>query len=97
MKRLRLTSLAQNDYLEAVIYYEERQPGLAKEFEDEAAKIFARITNNPEHFGKATPTVRKARMPRFEHGIYFTVEKDEIGVLAIYHPSRNPDALRTRF
>ena len=29
-------------------------------------------------------------MPRFKYRIYFTVEGDEIGVLAIWHPSRIP-------
>jgi hypothetical protein len=51
---------------------------------------------NPEFFTQDTETVRKARMPRFKYGIYFTIEREEIGILAIYHPSRNPETLRER-
>ena len=97
MKRVRLTSLADADYLQALAWYEEQQPGLGWDFERELEALFTRICQHPEFVPRETPTVRKARMPRFKYGIYFTVAGDEIGVLAIYHPIRNPDALRQRF
>ena len=96
MKRIRLTSAAQADYLQAISWYEAQQTGLGREFEVELEALFKRSCQSPEIFRKETPMVRKARMPRFKFRIYFTVEGDEIGVLAIYHPSRNPDALRQR-
>ena len=96
MKSLRLKSPADVEYLQALVWYEERQPGLGREFELELQALFERIKRNPELFSKKTAAVRKARMPRFKYGIYFMVEGDEIGVLAIYHPSRNPEALRRR-
>ncbi|HEY2081900.1 MAG TPA: type II toxin-antitoxin system RelE/ParE family toxin [Verrucomicrobiae bacterium] len=97
MKRLRLKSPADTDYVEAIAWYEGRQPGLGKEFEVELEALFERIKRNPELFRKESGNVRKARMPRFKYGVYFTIEGDEIGVVAIYHPSRNPNALRRRF
>ena len=97
MKRIRLTSLADADYLQALAWYEKQRPGLGREFEIELDALFKRVCRNPEIFFQEAPNVRKARMPRFKYGIYFTVEGDEIGVLAIYHPSQNPDTLRRRF
>ena len=97
MKRVRLKSPADLDYLQALKWYEERRPGLGQEFEAELLAVFERIKQNPELFQKETDVVRKARMPRFKYRIYFTVEGDEIGVVAIYHPSRNPETLRRRF
>jgi plasmid stabilization system protein ParE len=96
MKRVRLKSPADLDYLQALEWYEERQPGLGLDFDAELLALFERIKQNPELFQKETAVVRKARMPRFKYRIYFTVEGDEIGVLAIWHPSRNPEALRRR-
>ena len=96
MKSLRLKSPADLDYLQAIDWYEQRQLGLGCEFELELQALFERIKSNPEFFSKVTPTVHKARMRRFKYGIYFPIEGDEIGVLAIYHPSRNPGALRRR-
>jgi toxin ParE1/3/4 len=97
MKRVRLKSPADLDYLQALEFYEERQPGLGQEFDAELFALFERIKQNPELFQKETSVVRKARMPRFKYRIYFTIEGDEIGVVAIYHPSRNPETLRRRF
>ena len=96
MKRVRLKSPADLDYLQALAWYEERQTGLGQEFDRELLALFERIKQNPELFQKETELVRKARMPRFKYRIYFTVEGDEIGVLAIWHPSRNPEALLRR-
>jgi toxin ParE1/3/4 len=97
MRRVRLQSPADRDYLQALEFYEERQQGLGKEFDTELLALFERIKQNPALFQKETELVRKARMPRFKYRIYFRVEGDEIGVLAIWHPSRNPDTLRLRF
>ena len=96
MKRLRMQSPADLDYLQAVCHYEEQKPGLGREFELELQTLFERIKRTPEFFSKATVTVRKARMPRFKYGVYFTIEADEIAVLAIYHPSRDPHSLCSR-
>ncbi len=96
MKRVRLKSPADLDYLQALEWYEKRQPGLGQEFDGELLALFERIKQSPELFQKETSVVRKARMPRFKYRIYFTVEGDEIGVLAIWHPSRNPEALLRR-
>ena len=97
MRRVRLKSPADLDYLQALDWYEKRQTGLGREFDAELLALFERIKQNPELFQKETDTVRKARMPRFKYRIYFTVEGMEIGVVAIWHPNRNPDTLRRRF
>src|SRR5438876_6766812 len=97
MRRLYLKSPANLDYSEAIAWYKENQPGRAREFETGLENLFGRIKEHPEHFPEIAPTVRKALLRGFKYKIYFTVERDEIGVLAIYHPSRNPDALRERF
>jgi toxin ParE1/3/4 len=96
MKRVRLKSPADLGYLQALQWDEERQPGLGLEFDAELLSLFERIKQNPELFQKETDLVRKARMPRFKYRIYFRVEGNEIGVLAIWHPSRDPDTLRRR-
>ena len=97
MKRVRLKTPADLDYLQALEWYEQRQPGLGQKFDAELLALFERIRQNPELFQKETAVVRKALMPRFKYRIYFTIEGDEIGVVAIYHPSRNPETLRRRF
>ena len=97
MRRLYLKSPANLDYATAVSYIEERQPGLGREFEQEIEKLFERIKDFPESSPQIARNVRKATLHRFKYKICFTIEGDKIGILAIYHPSRDPDALRKRF
>jgi len=97
MRRVRLKSPADLDYFQALEGYEKQRPGLGREFDAELQGLFQQIMQNPEFFSKETEIVRKARMPRFKYRAYFTIEADEIGVVAIYHPSRNPKTLRKRF
>jgi toxin ParE1/3/4 len=97
MRRLSLKSPANLDYATAVDYLEERQPGLGREFEQEIENLFERMKHAPESFPQIARNVRKAVLHRFKFKICFTVEGDEIGILATYHPSRDPDALRKRF
>jgi len=97
MKRVRLKSPADQDYLQALRWYEEQQLGLGQEFDAELLALFERIKQTPNLFQKETDYIRKAQLPRFKYQIHFTVEADEIGILAIWHPSRDPDTLRQRF
>src|SRR5258706_3496778 len=97
MTRLYLTSPANQDYSDTVAWYERKQCGLGQIFESELSKLFDRIQKHPEQFPEFVPTVRRGILPKFHHKIYFTVSGDQIAVLAIYHPSRNPVGLRKRF
>jgi toxin ParE1/3/4 len=97
MRRLYLKSPANLDYAAAVDYFEGRQHGLGREFEQELGGLFEQIKDSPERFPQIAANVRKANLHRFKYKICFPVEGDEIGILAIYHPSRDPDALRKRF
>lgn len=96
MKRLWLKSPADLDYLQALEWYETQRPGLGKEFDAELLALLERIKRDPDRFPKETKVVRKAKMPRFKYRVYFTVDGGEIGVVAIWHPSRNPEELLKR-
>ena len=97
MRRLFLKSPANLDYAAAVDYFEKKQPRLGREFEQALEQLFEQIKGSPERFPQIALNVRKAILRRFKYKICFTVEGDEIAILAIYHPSRDPDALRKRF
>lgn len=95
--RLIFKPAARIEYDEATIWYEQRRPGLGKEFLLEADHALQRAEANPERFPKVRQQARKIHMRRFtRYNIYFAVKDGTLSVLAVFHSSRNPEELRRR-
>jgi toxin ParE1/3/4 len=87
---------ARSEFFEAIAWYEEQQTGLGQEFSAAVDEALKRAQTHPERFPKAREA-RKIRLKRFrKYSIYFVVEKDVIGVVAVWHGARNPDELKRR-
>ena len=81
----------------AVDWYDDQSPGLGDRFESEIDAAFQRILQNPERFRLVGKTVRVASVKVFDkYSVYFTIQPDFIGVVSIFHSSRNPAELRRR-
>ena len=88
---------ARLEFEEAIDWYEQKEPGLGFKFEDEVHAAFQKILKDPERFRLVGPTTRKARVEVFDkYSIYFHVEPSFIGVVSIFHGSRDPAELRPR-
>jgi plasmid stabilization system protein ParE len=88
---------ARLEFEEAVVWYDEQQPGLGDRFEAEVHATFQRILQTPERFKLVSKTIRRARVEVFKkYSVYFRVEPDFIGVVSVFHGSRNPAELRRR-
>ena len=88
---------ARLEFENAVIWYNTQQPGLGDRFESEVYEAFQRILANPERFRAVSRKTRQARVEIFKkHSIYFRVEPDFIGIVSVFHGSRNPAELRRR-
>jgi plasmid stabilization system protein ParE len=73
--------------------------GVGWRFDDELQAFLQTLAQDPERFRLATALTRKAKMPElWPYAIYFTVntEHREAKILAVWHGSRNPAALRRR-
>ncbi len=94
---VRKLPLAEQDALEAAIWYEERQPGLGGEFLDEVDRAVRELSDSALHNRIRFADVRRAAVRRFKfYGIYYTVREDEVWVLAIFHGRRHPRVLQER-
>jgi len=71
-------------------WYEQRQPGLGREFLDEIERVLAELTANPGRYGFASANTREGPLRRFPYAVYYRELTDRIRVLAVYHTSRNP-------
>lgn len=94
---VRKLRLAEQDALDAAIWYEERQPGLGGEFLNEVEQTVTALSDSALHNRIRFADVRRASVRRFKfYGIYYTVSGNEVWILSIFHGRRHPRALQAR-
>ena len=54
------------------------------------------MRREPEQFACTDGDVRRALVRRFPYAVFYVVESEGIVVIAVYHSSRVPSALRSR-
>lgn len=91
---------AEQDALEAAIWYEERQPGLGDlgdEFLTEVDRAVRALGETALLHRVRFADVRRAPVHRFKfYGVYYIVHEQEIWILAIFHGRRHPRGLEER-
>jgi plasmid stabilization system protein ParE len=94
---VRKLPLAEQDALDAAIWYEERQLGLGEEFFDEVDRTVRALSDSALQHSIRFADVRRAPMHRFKfYGIYYVVQDKEVWILAIFHGRRHPRVLQKR-
>jgi toxin ParE1/3/4 len=94
---VRKLPLAEQDALDAAIWYEERHPGLGEEFLDEVDRTVRALSESALHHRVRFADVRRAPIHRFKfYGIYYVIREEEVWILAIFHGRRHPRALQER-
>ena len=94
---VRKLPLAEQDALDAAIWYEQRQPGLGEEFLGEVNDAVRTLSESALHHRIRFADVRRAPIHRFKfYGIYYIVRDEEVWILAIFHGRRHPRALQER-
>jgi len=90
---------AEQEFIEAVYFYDERQPGVGQRFARDLQVFFKFVCKNPERFRLVSRLTRVARLPRpWPDCVFFTIksETSEIIISTIWHDSRNPGELQRR-
>ena len=83
---------AEDDYLEAFVFYGIRAPGMELEFEAEFEFFIERILESPRmHRVTHEPGIHQARMWRFPYSIVYQETADGILIVAVAHHSRRQD------
>ena len=81
---------AEDDILNAYLWYEQQRPGLGKEFTDALEHSFLSIQSNPETYGFRKKNVRGHLVKRFPYLILFLIEGIDVRVISIFHTHRRP-------
>ncbi len=74
----------------AVLWYEERQPGLGGDFLEHFERTLRRIVAEPERWRKIRGENRKLNFHRFPYAIVYSVQADALFVKAVMHLHRRP-------
>lgn len=95
--KIKISPFAEQDLKESITYYNEQSENLGDQFFEIINSVFSRIKDNPGQFPKSYKEMRKAKTERFPFNVYF-VEKETTGyILGIFHSSRNPKVMKTRY
>ena len=78
------------EYAEAVGFYEERAPGLGREFFEEVQRVLRLISENPHLGSPFAPPYRRAYCRWFPFGVVYREEGDIVWVHAVMHLRRKP-------
>lgn len=92
---------AEADLAEAVLWYEDQQPGLSDRFMSEYMAALTSIENFPESFSlletlREPFNIRRAVLPHFPYAIIFELRDDSIVVLTVSHTARHPQHWQKR-
>ncbi len=91
--KLRYTSRARNDIEIAFAWYEEQRYGLGLEFLDCAEAAIETIIQMPKLYGRHHANFRRVLVRRFPFSIFYTLEKEEIIVHAVFDNRQDPKRL----
>ena len=94
--KLSIRKEAEADIAEAYQYYESCRESLGADFMLCIDESLARIQRNPKKFKVVLNKVRRALVKKFLYGIYYTIDENEIIVLAVTHARRNPKKWQAR-
>lgn len=87
---------AQAELENAIDYYDERQSGLALNFEEEVEQALTRISHYPEAWSKLSLRVRRCLVNQFPYGVIYEIRGEAIIVVAIQHHHQRPESWRSR-
>lgn len=87
---VRILTIAQKEFNEAKEYYEVEQTSLGNKFKIEIVEGIRKINQFPNAWPTERPEIRRYILYKFPYKILYSVQNNEIVVLAFAHVHRNP-------
>ncbi len=87
---------AEAEFIEAIDYYEGCEPELGHDFSIEIFTSVQNIVNYPTAWPVIEEDVRRCLVNRFPYGIIYSIEQNEVFILAVMHLRRHPDYWKKR-
>ena len=92
---LKVRSEANKDIYKIALFYEEKSPGLGKDFILCLDATIERIKRNPFIYSKYYKEYHRALLRRFPVGIFLIVLNDLISVVSVMDLRQDPDKIKS--
>jgi toxin ParE1/3/4 len=87
---------AEEEFLEAVSYYEVQMPGLGERFAAEVRAAGALLLEYPEIGQVISQELRKLVLDRFPYYLIYSIFSETVYIVAVAHERRKPGYWETR-
>jgi plasmid stabilization system protein ParE len=87
---------AEEEFVQAIDYYEAAEPGLGYDFAIEVFSSVQLILSYPQAWPVLAGEIRRCLVRRFPFGVLYAVGKNEVLILAVMHLHREPDYWKNR-
>ncbi|MGD1018220.1 MAG: type II toxin-antitoxin system RelE/ParE family toxin [Verrucomicrobiia bacterium] len=87
---------AKAEFFAAIDYYESVDTGLGLDFSIEVFSTIQNAVDYPTAWPVLKDDVRRCLVHRFPYGVLYSIENDEIFILAVMHLHRDPDYWKSR-
>jgi plasmid stabilization system protein ParE len=88
---------AEEEFIAAIDYYEDREAGLGYDFSTEAFTAIQNIVGYPDAWPIIDEDVRRCLVNRFPYSVLYSIEQNKVFILAIMHLRRHPDYWKHRY
>ncbi len=87
---------AQDEFVSAAQFYEDRTKGLGLDFIRTIQRTYERLRDFPATGAPFGRRFRRVLVPKFPYGLLYRVEPDRIYIAAVMHLHRRPGYWRSR-
>jgi hypothetical protein len=94
--KLKFLLAAEQEFIEAVKYYNLQNEGLGFEFAAEVKSTLVRIIEYPGAWHKLSERTHRCRTNRFPYGVVYQMREDCIMIIAVMHLRRKPKTWQAR-
>ena len=87
---------ADDEFIEAIAYYEDCEPGLGIDFSREVYASIQNASDYPTMWPVMEEDVRRCLVHRFPYAVLYSVEINGVFILAVMHLHRDPEYWKQR-
>lgn len=81
---------AEKEFMAAIEFYENLQPGLGLRFAEEVYSTIDRICEHPYAWSRIDGKTRRCLTNKFPYGILYRIDENMIRIMAVMHLHRKP-------